>query len=264
MKNFYSCMYAICSIIALICVCVSYKKNTKIAICLRRILYANLAMMLFGLLSLSNENHVLYKIGYGFGELSSTWMVYFVLMFSIEYAGHGKHYILLDRVLIVAMVIDSLLFVIDIFTDMMFRLDSHLNYYGELMYTVQYSPLYLFDLILAYSLLMGVIYVFVRRIMSTPIVYCIRYIVMTVSIVMIGIWGVICMFSNDAINYYNLAYVLAIPVLVYFVLFYKQDFMKRNIFDNVVENLSDAIFFFDTDEKCIFANRLFLCAPIIL
>ncbi len=112
-----------------------------------------------------------------------------------------------------------------------------------------------FHRIAVYGVFFGVLGIFAYKTIKTPYIYFERYLVILIVMVFTGAWETYYIFSGMPIDQSMVGFGV-FGLLVYILaLHYKPVLLLNNMLARVVSDLNDAVFFFDSDQRCIYANE---------
>ena len=111
-----------------------------------------------------------------------------------------------------------------------------------------------FHRVLVYGIFFASIAIFVYKAVTAPRVYLERYLVILIAMVLAGAWESYYIFSGNPIDLSMIGFG-GFGILVFLLsLYYRPVLLMNGILARVVGDMNDAIFFFDRDGKCIYAN----------
>ena len=123
-------------------------------------------------------------------------------------------------------------------------------YYRLLPYAGQ-----VFHRVVDYGILAVIIIVFVVRIIRSPRIYAERYAVIFLTMIVTAAWETFYIFSRTPIDRSMIGFGFFGVMVFYFSLYYRPMRLLDSMLAAMASNLPDALFFFDSNEKCIWANK---------
>ncbi len=106
-----------------------------------------------------------------------------------------------------------------------------------------------------YALFFAVLIIFVVKIVKSPKVYTERYSVILITIVITALWQTYYIFSRTPIDRSMTGYGVFGLLIFYFALYYRPLTLLDRLLANMASDMPDAIFFYDADGRCIWANQ---------
>ncbi len=108
--------------------------------------------------------------------------------------------------------------------------------------------------LLDYVCLAAVIIIFIFRSLRTTRVYSEKYWVILASLLVSTVWQTSYIFSRMPVDRSMLAMALTGLLIFYFSLYYRPMKLLDRLLANIASEMPDAMFFFDVNDKCIWAN----------
>ncbi len=109
--------------------------------------------------------------------------------------------------------------------------------------------------IIGYLVLLCVMLIFTLAAVRTPRIHKERYTVLLASMVAIGLMQAYYIFSHSTYDRSVIGYGLFGLVIFYFAICYRPLRLLDSMLSNIVSDLSDAFYIFDSNGKCIWANE---------
>ncbi len=109
--------------------------------------------------------------------------------------------------------------------------------------------------IIDYLVLLCIMLIFTLATIRTPRIYKERYSVLLGSMLAIGVMQAYYIFSKSTYDRSVIGYGLFGLVIFYFAICYRPLRLLDSILSNIISDLSDAFFVFDSNGKCIWANE---------
>ena len=105
-----------------------------------------------------------------------------------------------------------------------------------------------------YSILLGIMAIFLLMSIKMPRVYREKYAIILVSMVVVGIWQSFYIFSRTPIDRSMIGLGVFGILIFYFAIFYRPLRLLDNLLAKMASDMPQALFFFDPNKKCIWAN----------
>ena len=111
-----------------------------------------------------------------------------------------------------------------------------------------------FHRVVVYGVFFVSIGVFVYKTIKAPRIYVERYLVILLVMVFTGVWQSYYIFSGSPVDRSMIGFGVFGLLVFYFALYYKPMRLLDRMLARVVSDVNHAVFFFDRDEECIYAN----------
>ncbi|MCR4779859.1 MAG: bifunctional diguanylate cyclase/phosphodiesterase [Ruminiclostridium sp.] len=111
-----------------------------------------------------------------------------------------------------------------------------------------------FHRIVDYSILAVIIIIFIIKMITSPRIYLERYAVILITMVICAAWQTLYIFSRSPIDRSMIGFGVFGLLIFYFSLYYRPLRLLDRMLANVASEMNEALFFFDANEKCIWAN----------
>ena len=114
----------------------------------------------------------------------------------------------------------------------------------------------IFHRIVDYGIFGAILLVFIVMTFRMPRIYKERYSVITQTILLSGIWQAVCILTSSPVNHATIGFGIGGMVIFYFSLYYRPlKLLDRMLSDIISEMPEEALFLFDPDGRCIWANE---------
>lgn len=114
---------------------------------------------------------------------------------------------------------------------------------------------YVLHMLLACVYLAVIFIALAVKIFRTPMLYAEKYLIVFGAILLTTIWQFVSIFSHWQMDTSMIGYAVCGLIIFYFSLYYKPAFLLQRMMHYIVSSLSNAIFFFDLDGHCVYANQ---------
>ena len=112
----------------------------------------------------------------------------------------------------------------------------------------------LFHRIVDYSILGAIIVIFCLMVIKTPRAYREKYFAVLLTMIAAGMWQSFYVFSRRPIDRSMIGLVVFGLMIFYFALYYRPLLLLDRLLSNMASELPEALFFFDPNRVCIWAN----------
>ena len=181
--------------------------------------------------------------------------VMFALMkFTDAYCGRPEKRIALRNICYALLLIDA----VQLFSNIFFG-----HAFGTEMIEVEGAPYYTFVPYIGqafhravdYGLLVGVMIIFIARMIRAPRIYLERYAVIFITMMICAAWQTLYIFSRAPIDRSMIGFGVFGLLIFYFSLYYRPLRLLDRMLADVASQMNEALFFFDAGERCIWANE---------
>ena len=124
------------------------------------------------------------------------------------------------------------------------------NYYRVIPYAGQ-----TYHRVAVYCVFFAVLLIFLIKMIRSSRVYTERYAVILVTLLATGAWQSYYIFSRTPVEKSMAGYGIFGILIFYFTLYYRPLTLLDRLLANMASDMPDAIFFYDADGTCIWANR---------
>lgn len=111
-----------------------------------------------------------------------------------------------------------------------------------------------FHRIVCYGILLAVVVIFVVKLIRSPRIYSERYSFILLTLVAAGIWQTYYIFSRTPIDRSMIGFGAFGLMIFYFALYYRPMRLLDRMLSGIASEMPEALYFFDTNSKCIWAN----------
>ena len=109
--------------------------------------------------------------------------------------------------------------------------------------------------VVIYGFLFACLILFVVKIARSSRMYRERYVTMLASMVFTSIWESFYIFSGTPVDTSMIGFGIFGVLVFYFALYYKPVFLISSMLESIASGLSEALFFFNEERVCIWANE---------
>ena len=246
---------SILSVVLILCIILTYRSKKPIATSTRRLMISALFPVAANIVCVLSSNYELSGFGYLLYFVSTDWMLAYSLRFIMLYCGYPYRKTIWERLVGLLCGIDTVVLFINPWFVHAFNIEEVVLPSGR-VYFKYYSMWYHYiHLGLSYALSITCILILIFKLVKTSALYREKYAVMLLSALLVSLSELYYVFNRSVLEYSMIAYAV-FPILVYFfALVYKPYIATYRLFNEVLTHVSEAIFFFDPDNACIYVNR---------
>ena len=201
-----------------------------------------------------SENETYSTIGYYLYFIGVDFLIVALMYFAKAYCRTGEVRHKEPKILYVLVGIDIIQLLLNNFTDHVFLIDElevdNLKYYN-------FTPRIGLTLhrFLIYAILASIIAIFTVMTIKMPKVYRGRYAVILITMLIVMLWQSIYVVSRIPINTSMIGYGAFGICIFYFSLIYRPLRLLDRMLTDVVEDMPEALYIFDPNKKCLWANE---------
>ncbi|HAM77904.1 MAG TPA: hypothetical protein DCP61_01780 [Treponema sp.] len=216
-------------------------------------LFSSVFPLVGNLLITASTNYKICLLGYYFYMIGTNFMFYFVNVFFATVFSSMKPFF--KRLLKAIVILDSASLIANpifghVFSAIPVMLNDVRVYYALVSHTWHYV-----HLVISYMLFLNMFLILLVGTIRTPRIYCERYIIIIVCLVITAIWETVYIFLKIPVDIAMIGYTICGILIFYFVLIYKPLFFIGHINRKVLESSPSAYVFFDKENIGFFANE---------
>ena len=193
-------------------------------------------------------------IGYYIYFLGMDLMIWSMLKFVTEYCNYKWKKNKLKIVLELLLAADVIQYIIDPFFHQAFETEpiqvDGFNYYRLVPHLGQ-----TFHRATVYGILVVILFMLLVKMVRSSRVYSERYSVIFGSLVLAAVWQTFYIFSRTPVDRSMIGFGVFGLHIFYFALYYRPMRLLDRMLANIASEMSEALFFFDSNGKCIWANK---------
>ena len=253
MKTAVTIVLVVFSIALVACALVARRSHKPIAldvalldIALIPPMVGNLLIIISGDWFISHVGGYIYYIGLDIAIIA-------LLRYTTDYCGINYRGTVVQRIVLALIAIDIVQLLLNPIFGHAFTMRETIvegaPYYALVPYWGQ-----VFHRVLVYGVFFASIAIFAHKTFTSPRVYLERYLVILIAMVITGAWESFYIFSGLPVDLSMIGFG-AFGVLVFVLsLYYRPVLLLNGILARVVSDMGSAVYFFDRDHKCIYAN----------
>lgn len=192
----------------------------------------------------------------GMHYIAIDWMLYYMTDYVMVYTD-SKLITSKPRYIIRGLlVLDSLSILINNFACHVFTMDVVFSEgTGEFYLASQIKPFMAFHFLLCYGMLLLIFIALIYKLVISPRMYRKKYGVVIIFLAVGVIINAVCLVVRQQVDFSVFLYSILGPQLCYFTLYQTPRQLVTRTHSYVVEDISDAIFCFDMDGRCVYINK---------
>ena len=242
-------------ILMLLCIIDTFRDKRQLSVDVRSLLMAALIPMVGNILVAVSHNYLVCNAGYLMYFSGIDIVFYFLLRYSMSYCSYKFDGTLLKKITMAITILDVIHILLNNYTGNVFEMErAHIRDYGT--YYVQKIRLgECIHFFLNYLFFAIVIIAFIKKIKSVSRAYRERFYVILMSLAIVSAWETFCILSKDPVDGSMIGYGLCGIMIYFFSLRYVPFFVKGILLSRITNDMDEALFFFDTDNECIYVNQ---------
>ena len=179
--------------------------------------------------------------------------IFCLLDFTLQYCGLSWNKTL-RGILIACIAVDIVQFLCNPFFGHAFAPDP-MEAYGAPYYNVKSYLGRNLHLILVYAIMAAVLVVLLVSMIRGARIYSEKYLIIFLLLLLVAVWEVFYIFSRTPVKRSVIAYGVYGILVFYFSLYYRPMRLLDHLLADVASGLTDGLFFFDRDRKCVWADE---------
>ena len=214
-----------------------------------------LTIPVFGnLLIISSPNEILSTVGCYFYFIGLDLALMGLVRFIIDYSFIKKHARVIKISVYCILALDAIQILVNIFTHHAFVMEQikayNAIYYRFIPLTGQYV-----HRIIDYVILAAVLINLIVKAIKTPKIYAERYVVIIIAMLAVAAWQTFYIFSRTPVDISMIGFGVFGVLVFYLALFYRPLRLLDRMLASIASKMPEALYFFDTNERCIWANQ---------
>ena len=246
---------SVLAVLLLVSIVLTYRSKKPIVSSTRRLMISALFPVIANIIITLSENYNLSEVGYLIYFISTDWLLIYAVRFVTEYCGYPYRGTWLERTLGMLGGIDFIMLLGNHWFHNAFGLSEVVLENGHIYY--KYYSLWYHGIHLAFSYFMtaALVILLIMKLTHTAAIYREKYFVMLGTVLVIGVWELYYVVNKSILEYSMISYAVLPVIVAFFALVYKPYFATYRMFKEVMLNISEAIFFNDDKNDCIYINR---------
>lgn len=231
------------------------KSERKIATVIKKLLGVAVLAVLSNLAAMLSETEMVCMMAYSIFFVCIDGLLYYVLMFAIEYTGYRIKEKAGRRILYLVLGIDSASMLLNIVFHHAFTCRQVMTETGEIYYRIDSYLFYHLHLLLSYILVFTTILFLVVRIIQAPVLYRKKYILVLGVLTLTVFADAVYVFMGKVIDISILFFAVAGIIFYYYSIVYEPKDLVNKTLSLVVQGMTEAVLLFDAEGKCIHMNE---------
>ena len=254
MRNRYIAIFSLFVILLGIFIIVARKSKKKIGPNVAFVCCAMMVPIIGNIIICAASSYRLADTGYYIYFLGMDITMLSLYTFTVAYCQFKHKTKILKNIIYSLMALDVIQYILDLFTNHAFEIEATelegRTYYKLIAFWGQTA-----HRILDYGILLLIILMLVNKIVRSSRIYAERYYIILFSLVVGAMWETFYIFSRTPIDRSMIGFGVFAILLVYFSLFYRPMRLLDSMLASIASELDDALFFFDGNDTCIWANN---------
>lgn len=194
------------------------------------------------------------KVGYYLYFIGMDVVIYALLHFTVEYcSGSGKEH-RIPRIFFLLLALDTVQIILNIPFGHAFDVEAT-DVQGKIYYRLLPHFGQTIHRVMGYSIFAAVILIFIVVIRKMPRIYRERYTVILLSMIVVVLWQAFYIFSRTPVDRSMIGFGCFGLLAFYFAICYRPLRLLDRMLSNIAAGLGEALFAFDPNRKCIWANE---------
>lgn len=235
------------------CAHIAIHSRKKVGYSLGQLLYGLIPPVLGNLIMICANSEPAAKTGCYIYFLGMDFVVFALLCFSINYCDYDRPGRIITAPVGAFLVGDCAQLLLNLFFGHAFDVEA-VFYKGSVYYEVIPYAGQTFHRVVCYALLFAALIMFVVKAVRSPRIYLERYLVILVSMIAATIWESFYIFSRTPIDRSMIGFGVFGFLVFYFSFYYRYTRLLDNILANMASSMKEAVFIFNANGQCIWAN----------
>ena len=229
------------------------KERKGVARTVGRIMVFGWLIVLANLVSLLTKYELVCTIAYSVYFVASTWMLYYLLHFSVEYLGYHLERHVNKLVLMTILALDSILVVLNNVFGYLFDLNYVELFGGESYYELSVKPLFYVHYVIVLLLVVFSLIALFYGTVTAPVFYRKKYLTIAILTLVLAIINVLTITS--AVDVSVIGYVLEAVCIYYCAFVYTPQKLVQKILFQMTQDMTVAVYVLDTEGKMLYENK---------
>ena len=202
-----------------------------------------------------SPNATVSGIGYACYFGSTNWMLVYMLRFCAEYCDYNYRRTTYERLVGFLAGVDTILVFLNPILHHCFKMERVVLENGHVYFKYDSLWYHYVHLGFSYSIVAICMIVLIVKTVKTSALYREKYFVIEFCIVVVAVWEMYYVLNKSVLEYSMISYLTVAILIYFFAIEYKPYIATYRMLSEVVTNITEAIFFFDDNYKCIYINR---------
>ena len=253
MRDIFSIVFIFLAVLLAICGIIALRSNKSIGKSVANLSFATFLPVIGNLILLVSESETLSIIGCYTYFVGMTLMALTLINFSFTYCDIDWKYHWVQRIIYAALAIDVIQFAFNPIFGQAFSVEpitvENAIYYRLVPYIGQ-----IYHRMAVYTALFISLAIFFVKSIRVPRIYAEKYYVIFLTMLLAGAWQTYAISSRSPINHSMIGLSVFVFLLFYFSIIYRSFQLLDRMLANIAANMSESLFFFDMNDRCIWAN----------
>ncbi len=248
-------LLGIFTVVLFFCMYRTHRSKKPISTVMMQLMVSVLFPVAGNIIIVFSETEWVSGLGYAIYFASTDWMLAYMIRFVAEYCDYNYRKTGIERIVGFLAGVDTVLVLLNPILHHCIGLDRIVLDNGHIYY--KYYSLWYHYVHLGFSYVITSVCVILLlvKIAKTSALYREKYLVILFSVIVIAVWEMYYIVNKSVMEYSMVGYLTMAILIYFFAIEYKPYIATYKMFNEVVSNISEAIFFFDENNKCIYMNR---------
>lgn len=254
MRFAFAVIFFIVAVVLAVCGIIARRSSRPSSIYVSRLLFALIPPVIGNMIIIQTGNKTISTVGSYIYFLGMDVVMAALLIFALDYCRinwKGKKPLIILSLVLLADMVQLLL-------NLQFRhafrtlpviVDGY-AYYRLVPFAGQR-----FHRILDYAIFFAVLILFIVKTKRTPKIYAERYLLILISMFIVGGWNSFYILSRSPVDRSMIGYGVFGLLVFYFTIFYRPVRLLDNMLAELAQEMNDAVFLFDASNLCVWANN---------
>lgn len=237
-----------------VCAIISVRSKRKYSNPVAILLFGLIVPVLGNLFIIASDIRDLSLVGCYVYFIGMNIAMFTVFNFCFEYCNFNKKYMWMKYAIAGILVLDTIQLLVNLKTGHAFTLELIHNVYGSDYYRFIPHIGQTIHRVIDYSILAGVLVVFLVRSIIVSRVYRERYMMILLAMIAVSLWQTFYIFSRTPVDFSMIGFA-AFGVLMFLLsLYYRPLRLLDRMLAAVASRMPESLFFFDTTGRCVWLN----------
>lgn len=254
MKTVYAAALVVAGICLLFCIYKAGKNDRKIASAVRKLLISGYIAVLANIVSTLTTDKIVWMAAYSVFFACLDWVLFYALYFTLEFSNSDRPWLVNCRLWGIILGLDNLSMLLNNLFHHIFEYKEVYTETGELCFRPVTYGFYNVHLGICYFLVASALITLLYKAFITTEIYREKYLLLLLILTFVVAMDAAYVFTDAPVNISVLGYAIGgILVYYYAAVFVPKELLKRTL-SMVVQEMTDAIYIFDEDGRCIHIN----------
>ena len=227
----------------------------KLREAVKRILVCGYAPVAGNLIAVFSHDQMVIRFGYVIYLVGTTWLLYYILQFAMVFCEFRMKGTLRGRNLLIVTILDTIMICLNPILHHAFKLEGSfvegIAGHGYIFHHLWYYRIHmLFNTFMTLVLL----WILIHKMTQVSAIYLEKYAVILAVLSFTVIWQFVIAIGARPLDGSMLGFEISGALIYIFAIEYRPFLLRDRMFAAVVTKVSDALFFFNYEEECIYYN----------